>query len=148
MKSYLPYYFKHLAFILIALAFVLSILGNLNDSTAAFKAGWNHEPITSTNKYYTEIITSATENTLITLSLICSFCGFLMYMFSKEKDEDEFIQQLRYTSLAKSLLFTWILASILFLINGDIKMEGFYILQFHLIAYTLVYNYYKKMKFA
>jgi len=50
-------------------------------------------------------------------------------------------------SLAKSLLITWIIVSILLIINEGIKLEGFYILQFQLIMSVVIYNYYKKWKF-
>ncbi|GET28542.1 helix-turn-helix transcriptional regulator [Prolixibacter sp. SD074] len=81
------------------------------------------------------------------VSLSFSFAGFLLYMFSKEKVEDEFIERLRYMSLAKSLLLTWLIASVLFLTSDELQLRGFYILQFQLFLYVVIYNYYKKWKF-
>nr|WP_319398040.1 hypothetical protein [uncultured Carboxylicivirga sp.] len=148
MKSYLPYYFKRVGISLVIIAIVLSFSASVNDIIA----GWQDGRMTYQNntniRSVINIISQESEIILTWISLIVSFSGFLCYMFSKEKEEDEFIQKLRYISLAKSLFITWIIAAILFIINGDIKLEGFYILQFQLIVYVIVYNYYKKWKFA
>ena len=151
MKTFLPYYCKKIGIAFVIIAFILSIFANINDLSNGLVDGWND----GWNEAQS-IITEAADFTIISadlgkiltwISLSFSFGGFLLYMFSKEKIEDEFIQKLRFMSLAKSLLYTWIVASILLIINGDIKLEGFYILQFQLIIYVVIYNYYKKWKF-
>jgi predicted membrane channel-forming protein YqfA (hemolysin III family) len=93
------------------------------------------------------VISEELGKTLTWVSLSFSFAGFLLYMFSKEKVEDEFIERLRYMSLAKSLLITWVITSALLIIHGELQLEGFYILQFQLFLYVVIYNYYKKWKF-
>lgn len=148
MKSYLPYYFKRVGISLVVIAFVLSCIASVNDIIAGWQDGRMAYHNTTNTRSVINIISQESVTLLTWVSLIVSFSGFLCYMFSKEKEEDEFIQKLRHVSLAKSILITWIIASILFIINGDIKLEGFYILQFQLIVYVIVYNYYKKWKFA
>lgn len=147
MKTYLPYYCKKIGIALVIVAFILSIIANINDLCNGFMDGWNEARSTITEEANFNIISTDSSKTLTWISLSFSFSGFLLYMFSKEKMEDEFIQKLRYMSLAKSLLITWIIASILLIINGEVKLEGFYILQFQLIIYVVIYNYYKKWKF-
>ncbi len=152
MKTYLPYFFKRIGIALVLIAFMVSGIANINDICNGFEAGYSSAQINieeSQNIKVTSYAVISTElaNTLSWISLSFSFVGFLLYMFSKEKIEDEFIQKLRYNSLGSSLLYTWIIASILFIINGDVKLEGFYILQFQLILYVLIFNYYKKWKF-
>ncbi len=153
MRTYLPYFFKKIGIAFVITAFIISIIANINDLCNGWVDGRNSAH--SNNHNSTQVIELSDYNiistdlgkTLTWISLSFSFSGFLLYMFSKEKIEDEFIQKLRYMSLAKSLLLTWIIASILFIINGKIKLEGFYILQFQLIIYVVIYNYYKKWKF-
>lgn len=147
MKTYLPYYFKKIGITLVIIAFILSIIANINDLCNGFVYGLNYDNSEITEAADFNIISNDLGKTLTWISLTLSFTGFLMYMFSQEKIEDEFIQKLRYMSLAKSLLFTWLIASLLFIINGTVKLEGFYILQFQLIIYVIIYNYYKKWKF-
>ncbi len=149
MKTYLPYYCKKIGIVFVIIAIVLSFIGNINNIVEGFQDGWNSsqqhdEDILLVNS---NIITVKSGRIFTWISLAFSFSGFLLYMFSREKIEDEFIQQLRFLSLAKSLLFTWIIVSILFLIDGEIKFEGLYILQFQLVIYVVIYNYYKKLKF-
>ena len=91
---------------------------------------------------YVEIISPGTANTLNWISIVFSMSGFLMYIFSSEKTEDEFIQKLRYQSLEKSLLITWLVA-LLFFIFRQVEFEAFYILQIQLIAYVFIFHRYK-----
>jgi hypothetical protein len=152
MKTYLPHYFKKIGIALVIIAFIVSAIANINNIRNGYAAGYNSAKVNidkSQNIKLTEsaLISTELENTLTWISLSLSFSGFLLYIFSKEKIEDEFIQKLRYNSLGRSLLYTWIIATILFIINGAVKLEGFYILQFQLILYVLIYNYYKKWKF-
>ena len=129
MKTYLPYYCKKIGIALVIVAFILSIIANINDLCNGFMDGWNASQSTIKEAADFNIISTDSGKTLTWISLFLSFSGFLLYMFSKEKIEDEFIQKLRFMSLAKSLLITWIIASILLIINGEVKLEGFYILQ-------------------
>ena len=153
MKTYLPHYFKKIGISFVIVAAILSTIANINDFINGCNDGWNkgwNSPHSTTviEKSNVEIISIELGKTLTWISLLVSFSGFLMYMFSKEKIEDEFVQKLRYMSLGKSLLITWIIASLLFLINGDIKLEGFYILQFQLIVYVIIYYHYRNHKFV
>lgn len=147
MKTYLPYYFKKIGISLVIVAFILSIIANINSLGNGFTDGWNDALSANTTAANFSIISNDSSKALTWISLSFSFCGFLLYMFSKEKTEDEFIQTLRYMSLSKSLIATWIVASILLIINSGVKLEGFYILQFQLIVYVIIFNYYKKWKF-
>jgi len=155
MKAYLPHYFKKIGITLVIFAIFLSIIGNVNELSAGIIAGYktgarystvNADPFSRVGETI-NIISTSLSHTLIWISLSFSFSGFLLYLFSREKIEDEFIQKLRYMSLAKSLLITWIVASFLFIINCGIELDGFYILQFQLIVYVILYNYYKEVKY-
>lgn len=147
MKTYLPYFCKKIGIILVIIAFILSIIANINEFCNGFIEGYNADEPTITETPNFKIISTNLGKTLTWISLSFSFSGFFLYLFSKEKTEDEFIQKIRFMSLAKSLLITWLIVSILLIINKGIKLEGFYILQFQLIMYVAIYNYYKKWKF-
>ena len=156
MKTYFPYYFRKIGIAFVIIALGLSIYANINDCIK----GWNEGRIDAmnvskqkkqelkSNLQEPNIIPEERSKKFIWISLTFSFAGFLLYMFSKEKIEDEFIQKLRFISLAKSLLFTWIFITPFIIFDLRYKIDGLYILQFQLIFYVIIYNYYKKWKFG
>jgi len=153
MKTYFPYYFRKIGIAFVIIAFGLSFYANINDFVEGFNEGRanstkisKHEHEQLIQKEY-HIITDKRSQTFIWISLSFSFAGFLLYMFSKEKIEDEFIQKLRFMSLAKSLLFTWFFVSPFIIFGSKYHPEGLYILQLQLFLYVIIYNYYKKWKF-
>ena len=149
MKTYLPYYYKKIGIAFVVIAIIISFIAGIDDFLNGYVEGYNSTQTTKAEMMSTmgDIISHNASKVLIWISLFFSFSGFLLYMLSKEKIEDELVQHLRFKSLASSLLFTWIIVAILIIINGDIRLEGLYILQFQLFAYVVIYNYYKKYKF-
>ncbi|GET34977.1 hypothetical protein PbJCM13498_38400 [Prolixibacter bellariivorans] len=153
MKTYLPYYFRRIGIAFVFVAVVLSTIANIDAAVSGFQRGYRNGHNVLEHSYVEgksanhQIISAELKKTLTWVSLSFSFAGFLLYMFSKEKVEDEFIERLRYMSLAKSLLITWLITSALLIIHGELQLEGFYILQFQLFLYVVIYNYYKKWKF-
>jgi len=149
MKTYFPYYFRKIGIVLIIIAMGLSFYANINDFLIGYQDGFNSSKKAGESliQIETNIISQKTANTFTWISLAFSFTGFLMYMFSREKVEDEFIQKLRFKSLANSLLFTWILVSPFIIFGSSYHPEGLYILQLQLFLYVVIYNYYKKWKY-
>lgn len=154
MKTYFPYYFRRIGIAFVIIAIGLSFYANINDFVKGFNEG--RADAANISEYEREqlkqkeyhIISDASSQTFTWISLSFSFAGFLLYMFSKEKVEDEFIQKLRFMSLAKSLLITWILVSPFIIFDLRYEIGGLYILQFQLFTYVIIYNYYKKWKFG
>ncbi len=150
MKTYLPHYFKKIGIIIVLIAIALSFIAGANETEKGIIEGGNFaqsvDAFTNTKDIpsltYVEIISPRTANTLNWISIVFSISGFLMYIFSSEKTEDEFIQKLRYQSLEKSLLITWFVALLLFIFK-QVEFEAFYILQIQLIAYVFIFHRYK-----
>jgi amino acid permease len=149
MKTYLPYSFKKIGIIVVLVAIVLSFIAGINSFEKGAVEGGNFAQsinqsinIKNVPLTYQRIISPKLANTLNWISIILSFSGFLMYIFSSEKTEDEFIRKLRYQSLEKSLLITWLVA-LLFFIFKQVEFEAFYILQIQLIAYVFIFHHYK-----
>jgi len=149
MKTYLPYHFKKIGIIIVFIAIFLSFIAGINSFERGFVEGSNFAQSINqsantgeTALTYKEIISPKLANTLNWVSIVLSFSGFLMYIFSREKIEDELIQKLRYQSLEKSLLITWFVA-LLFFIFKRVEFEAFYILQIQLIAYVFIFHHYK-----
>jgi len=156
MRTYFPYYFKRIGILFVFIAFVLSFIGNIDDSRRGFYKGWNdsrkgidyqtiHEKQSDYPKPY---FTKEETKPLITGSLILSIMGFTLYLFSKEKIEDEFYQQLRYKSLTQALFITWIFTGLVYWLEPEYELDGFYILQLHLLFFTVIYAYNRKWKFG
>ncbi len=149
MKTYLPYSFKKVGIIVVLIAIVLSFIAGANEIEKGYIEGYNsgNSINTSINTEevpltYKEIISPNTANTFNWISIVFSISGFLLYIFSSEKTEDEFIRKLRYQSLEKSLIITWFVA-LLFFIFKQVEFQAFYILQIQLLTYVFIFHYYK-----
>lgn len=149
MKTYFPYYWKYIGAVLIAIALVISIIANVDEFRRGFygmpedgQIEQNSIQINSDFEFHA-YFTKEEVKPWITLSLCLSIFGFILYMFSKEKVEDEFYQQLRAKCLQKSLLYTWLFTAFVHLFFSDYELDGFYILQLHLFIYAITYDYNK-----
>ncbi|MEA3318186.1 MAG: hypothetical protein U9R54_09535 [Bacteroidota bacterium] len=152
MKTYFSYFWKKLGISFVIIAFILSGIASIDEGLDGFSAGYAEGPNSSQYNDAGELVKHdvVSENVEIILSRIVlafSLAGLLLYMFSAEKVEDELIRKLRYECLAKSLLYTWIFAGVLFIINGDVKLQGFHILQFLLFVYVILLTYNKYVKY-
>ena len=152
MKTYLPYFYKKAGVIIVIVAIAVSFIAGINKYEKAYIKGYNYGysnsgvyiDSESTPLTYKEIISPELSNTLNWLGSILAFGGFLLYIFSKEKIDDEFLQKLRAMSLEKSLIFTWLVAFVFLIIKRNIDFEAFYILQIQLLSYVLIYHFYKR----
>ncbi|MEE4198217.1 MAG: hypothetical protein V2I54_11275 [Bacteroidales bacterium] len=158
MKTYFPYYFKKIGIILVTVSIVFSFLSGLHTFTEGFEEGYNSTKNNEEQKieFKADPFTAKTRENLRLIGLTLSFSGLIVYMFSSEKIEDEFIQNLRYKSLTKSLIITWIIYGLVYILKNNFNPErielhwhtdGLYVLQFQLFMYVIIYNYYKKWKF-
>lgn len=158
MKTYFPYYFKKIGIFLVIASIVFSFLSSLHTAFEGFEAGRTSASIDGEQKIELKAdpFSVKTRKNLRWIGLTLSFSGLIVYMFSREKIEDEFIQNLRYKSLIKSLIITWIIYGIVYALKGNLNPErielhwhtdGLYVLQFQLFMYVIIYNYYKKWKF-
>jgi len=150
MKTYLPYQFKKIGIIIVLLGIVLSFAAGANDMEKGFVDGYNWASVidSPTNynigltRSYKQILSPKLANTLNWISMVVSFSGFLLYIFSREKIEDEFIRKLRYQSMEKSLIISWLVA-LGFFVFRQVEFEAFYILQVQLITYVIIFHHYK-----
>jgi len=150
MKTYLPYGYKKTGVIIVIVAIAVSFIAGINDFEKGLM-GYSYDYSNSgvytdsgsTYSNYKEIISPELSNTLNWVGSILAFGGFLLYIFSKEKIEDEFLQKLRAMSLEKSLIFTWLVVFVFLIIKRNIDFEAFYILQIQLFSYVLIYHFYK-----
>ncbi|MFA8435011.1 MAG: hypothetical protein ACEPOZ_10890 [Marinifilaceae bacterium] len=151
MKTYFPHYFKRIGILFTAI--VLSFTANVDDIRWGFGAGYNHVDASVQGAEldrmmnYTPSFTKEEHQPWLNASLILSIAGFILYLFSKEKAEDEFYQQLRFKCLTQALLVTWLFTGFVYALLPEYQLDGFYILQLHLVFYTILYVYNKNWKF-
>lgn len=155
MKTYFPYYFKRIGVLFVFIAIGLSFYGGIDNNQKSFIEGWNHAEYGSFEKLpsdmqakFTPYFENEEEKPWLYASLILSIAGFVLYLFSKEKVEDEFYQQLRAKCLTQALLFTWLITGFICIVLPTYELDGFYILQLHLILYTLLYVYNKQYEYV
>ncbi|WP_282014257.1 hypothetical protein [Marinifilum flexuosum] len=155
MKTYFPYYFKRIGILFVFVAFILSCFGNIDDFNRGWLSAGKDLPLNSIDNpdldkilNYNPYFTKDEAKPWLNGSLILSLLGFTLYLFSKEKIEDEFYQQLRAKSLMQALFITWIFTGLVYWLIPEFDLEGFYILQLHLIFFTMIYAYNRKVKFG
>lgn len=155
MKTYFPYYFKRIGILFVFVAIVLFCVIGFDDFNRGFLSAGKDLPIGSLDNpnldnilEYTPYFTKEEAKPWLSTSLILSILGFTLYLSSKEKIEDEFYQQLRSKSLIQALFVTWIFTGVMYWLGPDYELKGFYILQLHLIFFTIIYVYNKRWKFG
>ncbi|MBN1112317.1 MAG: hypothetical protein JXA53_05315 [Bacteroidales bacterium] len=132
IKTFLPNYTKKIAFALYLVAVVFSCIANVDSFLSGYhdastKAEYNPKNITY------DRIPNNLEKRYTWISLAFSFTGLLMYIFSKEKVEDEYMQLLRIKALTWSIVLTWL--AVIFTMTFISPLEGLYVLQFQLVAF-------------
>ncbi|MGQ1909510.1 hypothetical protein ACT3CE_06945 [Marinifilum sp. RC60d5] len=157
MKTYFPYQLKYVGVLFVFIAIVLSCIGNVDEFMRGLLAGRNDFETSILNEEATKVdqtlayqpyFSEKEKDNYLKISLILSLSGFILYLFSKEKSEDEFYQQLRAKCLTQALLVTWLFTGLIYWIRPTYQLNGFYILQLHLIFFTIIYVYNKKWKFG
>ena len=116
----LPHYFKWIGIGLLILSFVFGI----DD----FLSGLTNGMINS--KIFPDIFPQISDFILL--------IGLLIYLISKNKREDEFIQKIRFESAYIVLIITILGILVLYLFNPEIKLNVTYLLALQMLFYLLV----------
>jgi len=159
MKTYLPYHMRKIGISLFILGASITFTGEIDDFMAGFTAGFNETTLGESISYEEGLkIWEKQNNGLIfseaersqwgLVGFILSLSGLLIYIFSKEKIEDEFISHIRGKSMIKSVAITWTLFLLLKFFNWDETISALEIMQLQILVYILIYTYTKKIKFA
>ena len=148
MKTYLPHYFKTIGILFVFIAIVLSCIGGVDDFRQGWADGGNsadhgykelkaHPELYQTIKPY---LTDEEAKLYVSISLFFSIIGFFIYLFSKEKVDDEFIQHLRLKSMLQAFIVSWIIYGVAKVFSDIISLDGIYILQLQLIVYVILFR--------
>ena len=128
----LPHYFRWIGIGLLILSFVfgiddflLGLTGAVRNSPEDFK------------KIFPDIFPKISDFVLL--------IGLLIYLVSKNKREDEFIQKIRYESAYIVLIITILGILVLYIVNPHIKLNAPYLLAFQMLFYLVVVFIRKKM---
>lgn len=159
MKTYLPHYFKTIGILFVFIAIAFSIIGEIDGHRQAFmkgvaegsnfSQGLNGLPeLDIPTPKLKPYLTKEESDMYIMISLFFSISGFLMYLFSKEKIDDEYIQHIRLKSIFQSLLVSWLIYAAVKLIFPKYQLDGIYILQMQLIVYVILFRHNKSVEFS
>ena len=149
MKTYLPHYFKRIGILLVLAAMILSITGGIDDIRKGFVEGWTNGSNQSQGLYGESVIEAPTLKPYLSkeesdmyanISLLFSITGFFLYLFAKEKIDDEFMQHLRLKSMLQAFIVSWIIYGLAKIFSSIIPMDGIYILQMQLIVYVILFR--------
>jgi len=153
MKTYLPHYFKRIGILFIIIAAILSFMGGMDDFRQGFSDGYNNaeyrydelknHPELHSGTIVKSYFTEEEENTFVWISLFFSISGFFIYLLSKEKIDDEYIQQIRLKSILQSFIVSWFIYGLIKLLFSKYQFDGIYILQMQLIVYVILFRHNK-----
>jgi len=129
----LPHYFKWIGIGLLILSFVFGI----DDFLLGFTGALPSEPPEDFKRIFPEIFPQISDFILL--------IGLLIYLVSKNKREDEFIQKIRYESAYIVLVITILGILVLYIINPEIKLNVSYLLAFQMLFYLVVIFFRKRM---
>jgi len=164
MKTYLPYFMRKIGIVLFLIGATVSFIGDIDDISASFTLGFaeggnelyygkqpegiSTEEALQMRKDRNEMIFTDDEISRLTFwGFLISITGLLLYVFSKEKVDDEFHSHLRGKSMVISVAYTWSIFIILKLLNWGDTIDALSILQLQMLFYIVVYAYQKKWKY-
>ncbi|NLP57277.1 hypothetical protein [Lutibacter sp. B1] len=127
---------------------VFSFLGVGDDFIDGFNSGYNvassrnhilpiNENVFTFSSYFGENLTHFFE--------ILGIIGILIYMISKEKIEDDYIDKLRLESYQLSAIIGLILSILLYSFSKDLKLTLDYFIMIYLIFYFTIFSIKKRM---
>lgn len=150
MKTILPYFFKKIGISLFILSFAVTLLKAIDESVFyASNIEVSPENVSEQINEKEFFIFSAVQHKHIQkLIFFLALFGLLIYSFSKEKVDDEFLVKLRGNALLKSFIISWIIMGIAMLIKGKTESSLVGFLQLQMLIYVGVYAYTKKVKYA
>lgn len=122
----LPNWFKKIGLIIFIGG---SIIGGGDDFIRGFNEGYNGKPYNYTNE--SGLITNYFGEIGVHTFYVLSFIGMLIYMLSKEKIEDDYINLLRLESFQLTTIIGLLVSIIFFSFSKDIKLTlDYYIILF------------------
>ena len=151
MKTFLPYIFRKIGIAFFIISFFLTAFISFHDAISKDYEVQEEvsESHVTTGPVELQPLLNANQHRHITnISFIFALSGLLLYSFSKEKVDDEFLQKLRANALLKSFITSWLIFALVMLIKQSTKADLLGILQIQMFVYVIVYAYTKKVKYA
>ncbi|MCU4156701.1 hypothetical protein J1N10_11995 [Carboxylicivirga sp. A043] len=155
MKTFLPYIFRKIGIALFFISFIVSIIASIDDAIIAgeekfekISQKYDTNELEKQNGPSNLLLTNNQRRNLKNAGFILALAGLLLYSFSKEKVDDEFLQKLRANALLKSFITSWLIFALVMLIKQSTKADLLGILQIQMFVYVIVYAYTKKVKYA
>ncbi len=131
----LPHWGKKLGVIMFV---VFTFLEGHDDFIRGFFEGYTGKPFSLTDNDIFSFNLYFGEHLMLIFGLL-SMLGMLVYMFSKEKIEDDYIQKLRLESFQLSFIFVTGIAFILYLFGVNSEVDMATVISFLLGVYLIVF---------
>lgn len=133
----------------LAIFFIFSIISGYDDTIGAFCDGWNAYPSIEDTTENKQHIVKPIEHTTIfkdffgakTLRYLdaLSIFGILIYMLSKEKVEDDYINQLRLESYQLTAIVGILISILLYAFSENIKLTLDYFITLFMYFYLITF---------
>ena len=116
------------------LGLTIFIIAELLTAGDSFMDGFNHVP-EGTHHYFNDLY----GPTLYTIFYVLPMFGLLIYLFSKEKIEDDYINILRLQSYQITITVFLIIAFVIYLMTQNINIGLEITLELFMITYLIVF---------
>jgi len=146
----LPNWGKWISLGMLVASLTFTIIFDREEMVQSFMQGCN-EGMARANplKYELPVIPPETESELnvknmsshFDLSDLLLFLAIIVYILSKDKRDDEYLDAIRAKALLLALLFTTVVAMLVYICNGT--LESVYLLFIQLLSYIIVFKFMK-----
>ena len=127
----LPHFFKRIG---IVIFFIALIVNSIDEGRRSFMEGHNDASDTPIEYDFHPVLPAKAMH----ISDFTILIGLLIYVLSKNKKEDEFMQKLRYESAFIVLVLSLFIILILYIINPNIKIDPSSLISMQMVFYLIL----------
>ena len=131
----LPHYFKWIGIAVFLIGFLIN---TIDEGRRDFMKGYNEGKIDSGEEVVEYNFQPIFPEKLMHISDFTMLIGLLLYILSKNKQEDEFAQKLRYESAFIVLVLSILIILIVYIINSEIRIEPSFLISSQMFAYLIL----------
>ena len=131
----LPYYFKWIGITVFLIGFIIN---TIDEGRRDFMKGYNEYRIDHGEEVVEYNFQPILPEKLMHISDFTMLIGLLLYILSKNKQEDEFAQKLRYESAFIVLVLSILIILIVYIVNSEIRIEPSFLISSQMFAYLIL----------
>ena len=124
------------------LGFAVFLIGSFISGYKGFMQGLTGELNSNSTKY--DFFVNSFNDPVLHFFEVLAVFGMILYMFSKEKIEDDYINILRLESYQLAILIGLALTVVIYIVWGNLSFKIDYIINLFLIFYLIIFAFKKR----